>query len=139
MVQKIRLSLLMAVVLCVAGACASAGSRGGSRVDSRRITEDEIQALQTASTLYDVVSQLRPQWLTARGRNIGGGPGMDSMIGVYDGQTYLGGVDVLREFGPRAVYGMRFLDAATASASLPRQSGIHLEGAIVLITSPPRQ
>lgn len=59
---RVLLVLMMAVPL--ACATAPAGERRGS---SREITREEIEAALGASTTFDVVQRLRPQWLRYRG------------------------------------------------------------------------
>jgi hypothetical protein len=121
-----------AILLTVVAACASSPS-DGTRRSSDVITADEIASLTTVSTLYDVVSQLRPRWLTVRGgRSITGG--IQTSIVVYQDQTYLGGPDVLRQFGPESVRSLQWLDGSRAAATLPGLGTRHVDGAIVLKT-----
>lgn len=125
---------IMVPVLLILAACASTGSQDGVRRDSRYISQEEIAATTSASTLYDVVYQLRPRWLTVRAsRSL---TGLQPAIVVYQGNSLLGGPDILRQFDPSAVYALRYLDGSTASASLPGLGSRHVEGAIILITGP---
>lgn len=129
--NKMRAAVVLILSLG-ALACASAGSTGSRKIDMNRITQEEIQAATTAITLYDLVNQLRPQWFQARGGrtlNLASGG-----ILVYHGQSRLGGIEVLREWSPDMVTGLRFLDSARAQAMLPGVSGMHIEGAIVIET-----
>jgi hypothetical protein len=115
-------------------ACATAGS-DGQRTNYSVITNEELSALTTATTLYDAVNQLRPRWLNVRAaRNVGGA----GEIVVYQDQSFLGSPDVLRQFSLEAAYSLRYLDSATASASLPGLGGRHVAGAIILLTTPDR-
>ena len=113
-------------------ACATpTGER--TRTNQNLLTQEDLGAVSSATTLYDAVSQLRPRWLAARGqRSLAGGGGG---IVVYQGQTQLGGADVLRQFNRDSVYGLRFLDGPTASASLPGLTARQVDGAIVLLMS----
>ncbi len=112
------------------GACAPPSTTGGSG-RSDVITREELDATGLG-TLYDAIERLRPRWLTLRGqRSLGG----TTDIVVYQNQSYLGGIDVLRQLAPDMVVRVRYLDAATASASLPGLGSRHIEGAIVVETS----
>lgn len=122
--------LLLAFALATAGCAASAESGSYTpRADPATITEAQIAAVG-AGSLYEVVQQLRPRWMQARSVQSFGGA---TVIGVYRGQTYLGGVEALRNELPGSVGRLRFLDGATATASLRAPGpGVHLAGAIIL-------
>lgn len=129
-----RMSAAAATVLMVLllSGCATASS-SGSRRSQDLITRDEIESLQV-STLYEVVQRLRPRWLEVRSvQTFGAGTGTNAVV-VYQGQTLLGGVDVLRQLDPSAAESLRYLDGSTASASLPGIGSRHIEGAIVIQT-----
>jgi len=112
------------------GACAPASTTSGSG-RSDLITREELEETG-AGTLYEAIERLRPRWLTLRGqRSLGG----TTDIVVYQNQSYLGSIDVLRQLAPDMVVRVRYLDAATASASLPGLGSRHIEGAIVIETS----
>jgi hypothetical protein len=135
MISTRALAPVLTGLLLVTAACASTGGTEGTRTNYNVITHEEMHALTTAATLYDVVHQLRPRWLTVRvARNFDGA----GDIVVYQDQTFLGPPDVLRQFSRDAVHTLRYLDGATASASLPGLGGRHVVGAIVLLTSPER-
>jgi len=122
------------LVLLLASACASApaGSKSSSRMD--RLTRDEIMSVNV-TTLYDVVNRLRPQWLEV-GRRGDRSFGLQTNIVVYQNQSYLGNVDVLRQLSPESAYEMDWLDSSTASNTLPGLGSQHVAGAIVIKTSP---
>lgn len=122
------------VLAFVLAGCATTGER--QRTDSSRISSQEIRALTTASTLYDVVQQLRPRWLEVRaGRSL---VGAETAIVVVQGQTILGGIDTLRQFSPDVADTLEYMDGPTASAALSGLGGRHVEGAIVIRTAPRR-
>ena len=121
-----RLTLIAIGVLLIS-ACASAGSSGPRR-QSDLITAEEIQAANV-SNLYQVVERLRPRWLDSRARQSFNSP---QEIVVYQGQTFLGGVEMLREFGPDSAFAIRYLDGPTASATLPGIGMRQVEAAIVI-------
>ncbi len=127
--------LTVVLLLLVVGACASTGSEGRERINYNLITSEEIHGATAATTLYDVVHQLRPRWLQVRvARTFEGG----GEIVVFQDQTFLGTPDVLRQFAKDAVHSLRYLDGPTASASLPGLGARHVVGAIVMETRPDR-
>jgi hypothetical protein len=129
--RNITLAALLVGLLATLGACASSGET--VRRDGNRITNEELVDVQV-STLYEAVERLRPRWLTVRApRSFG----MTAEILVYQEQTLLGNIDVLRQLSKDAAYSLRYMDGPTASASLPGTSGRHIEGAIVIQTARP--
>jgi hypothetical protein len=135
--MKNRLSFLLtgagAALLLVLTACAPAATTGSGQ-NSNVLTRDEIMAVEV-STLYDVVQRLRPRWLASRGPRSFGDAGLRTEIVVFQGQTLLGDVEVLRQFSPNMAARLRYMDGATASASLPGLGSRHVEGAIIIDTS----
>ncbi|HEU5211068.1 MAG TPA: hypothetical protein VFU06_16850 [Longimicrobiales bacterium] len=123
--------------LCVAAltACTSAtrSDEGASRQDV--LTREQIMGVSGVSSLYEVVQRLRPRWLEARGgeRSFG----LSTEIVVYQNQSFLGGLGTLEQLSPDMAYQLRWLDGATASATLPGLGSRHVAGAIVISTSPP--
>src|SRR5687768_4150262 len=95
--KLLQSTLLVILSVATLGACASAGSSttpGAVRGDPDLLTQAEIESVGVGN-LYDVVSRLRPRWLSARGgSNFSGGGGG---IVVYQNQTRLGGPEVLRQ------------------------------------------
>jgi hypothetical protein len=131
MSRTLRTLLLLVAASVASSACATAtdGETFRPRADPMVITEAEISAVGAAN-LYDVVRELRPRWMQSRGVQSFGGA---TVIGVYRGQTYLGDVESLRNELPGSVARLRWLDGATATASLRAPApGVHLAGAIVL-------
>ncbi|MFW5950955.1 MAG: hypothetical protein ACOC3J_01650 [Gemmatimonadota bacterium] len=130
-------ALTVALVVLVLGAAACASTGNTPRRDYDVITAEELAALTTANTLWDVVNQLRPRWFSVRsGRSLGGSETARVVV-FQDESVFLGDPGVLRQFRPDAVDHLRYLDAATASASLPGLGGRHVAGAIILMTRPP--
>lgn len=133
--SKTRGMAVALVMLILAAACASTGNT--TRRDYNVITAEEMEAIGTANTLWDVVNQLRPRWFSVRsGRSLGGSEPATVVV-FQDESIFLGGTDVLRQFRPDAAQSLRYLDAATASASLPGLGGRHVAGAILIMTSSP--
>lgn len=129
-VTRVALPFAVAALLA-AGGCASAG--GGSPQNPNLLTRDEI-ASANVSNLYDAVQRLRPRWLTSRGpRSLSG---LSTDIVVFQDQSMLGDIEVLRQLAPDIAIQIRYLDGSTATASLPGLGSRHVEGAIVIQTRP---
>lgn len=127
---RVALPFALAALLAVGG-CASAG--GGSPQNPNLLTRDEIAAVNV-SNLYDAVQRLRPRWLTSRGpRSLSG---LSTDIVVFQDQSMLGDIEVLRQLAPDLAVQIRYLDGSTATASLPGLGSRHVEGAIVIQTRP---
>jgi hypothetical protein len=121
--------LLLALSL---GGCASGGERPPS-TSATTLTQDDMSAV-AGSNLYEVVDRLRPRWLQVRGPMSLTGAAAPQIV-VFLNNAYLGGPDQLRQFMPRDVIEVRYLDGPTASATLRGyDSTIHVAGAIVLVT-----
>lgn len=148
--QLLPLSLLVAAL----AACA-ANPRTGDAEASRRnggpnfITTEEIQKEARSQHAYDLIRELRPNWLRARGvqslgRPVGAGdPGpvaprervvTGSMIHpsvVYVNGSRAGGYEILRQILAVDLQEVRFLGATEATA---RFGSDHGGGAILLTT-----
>jgi hypothetical protein len=126
-------SLALALVI---SACASTGG-GETRYRSDELTREEIMSVDVRD-LYEVVQRLRPRWLTADRRH-GDTPWLRQMgVVVYQGQTQLGDINVLKQLSPDAAYKLKWLDGSTASATLPGLGSTTVAGAIVISTGPTR-
>lgn len=131
--MKRRILVLAAASMLVAGCGYSQGGR--SRPDPDLITREEIMSVD-ARTLYDVVRRLRPRWLNADRRAGERSFGLSTEVVVYQGQMYLGDIDTLRQWSPSSAYSLEWLDASTASATLPGLGSRHVSGAVVIHTGP---
>jgi hypothetical protein len=87
-----------------------------------------------ATNLWEVVRRLRPRWLEVNRRG-DRSFGLQTNLVVFQNQTYLGNVDMLRQFSPESAYELEFLDGSTASNTLPGLGSQHVAGAIVIKTS----
>ncbi len=127
--------LALVMLLAVLSGCAKTGGSGEAAEEHQWevMTREEILSLELTN-LYDVVDRARPRWLTRRSGVISFGLG--TRIVVYQGQTLLGDVEMLREIAPEEAYELRYLDGATASASLPGLGSEHVAGAIIIVTRP---
>jgi hypothetical protein len=123
-------------VVAVAG-CATtrSGADDSESYRSDLITREEILGVQGVRNLFEVVQRLRPRWLTIRAGDRSFG--MTTEIAVYQGQTYMGDVETLRQMGPTLPHEMRWMDGQTAMTTLPGLgAGKHLAGAIIISMRP---
>jgi hypothetical protein len=124
------------LALTVAGGCAATNSSGSEGTRSDVITRAEIMEATGIRNMYELVSRLRPRWVTMRAGDRSFG--MATEIAVFQGQTYMGNIDTLRQLGHTMAYELRYLDGQTAMATLTGfGAGKHLSGAIVIVTTPP--
>lgn len=120
--------LVLAIVGIGGVACASTGE--SARRDTTVLTQEEIQDVRV-SNLYEAVERLRPRWLQVRSpRSFN----TETEVVVFMNRSFLGGPEILRQFGTTSVLRIRYLDGPTASATLGGMSGRHVEGAIILET-----
>lgn len=155
--MRLSSRLLLPVCLVLVSACASGGSRTQTvRANSSVITQEEI-AQTTATTAYQLVQSLRPQWVRPRpvqnlsesthtrpvgsGRNASGdvseGRGTITVpnagqpqVLVYMGQARLGDIRELHQIPATGVARVEFLDPAKADFRFGRG---HTHG-VILIT-----
>lgn len=127
-------TLVLAVgIASLATACASA-REGTDQGTSNTLTRDQIMGVQGARNLYDVVQRLRPRWLNVRAENRSLGGGQAEIL-VYQDQSRLGNVEMLRQLDPTLPVELRYLDAATAVGTLPGiGAATHVAGAIIVVT-----
>ena len=123
---------VLALVLLTTAACASSGERTRTRSDL--LTREEILSVDVGS-LYEVVQRLRPRWINAERRAGDRSFGLETGVVVFQNQTFLGDIDVLRQYLPSSAYSLRWMDGATAAASLPGLGASHVAGAIIINTS----
>jgi hypothetical protein len=118
---------MLFLLVAAAGACASSG--GGAAGTNRNVlTREEIATVRVAN-VYEAVERLRPRWLQIRApRSLGG----QTEIAVFMNRSYLGGPEVLRQFEPTSITQVRYLDGATAMATLAGLGGKVVEGAIII-------
>lgn len=129
--RRLLAPMLLIVWTLGLSACATTRSGGTTTTRSDRLTLEEIQGAQGAQNLYEVVQRLRPRWLNVRAAERSFT--MQAEIAVYQGQTYVGNVESLRQMGTSMAREMRYLDGPTATATLPGLgTGRHVAGAIVL-------
>jgi hypothetical protein len=131
-------------LLLTLGACASAGTTASKdpKASSIRITKAEIDA-SNASSAYDVVSQLHPDWLrpprSAMSGAIGAGQaGSTAMrtpvVLVYLDGVRMGGIDQLRSLTAASVMSIEYADA-TRVASVVRDMGNVAPDAAIMVST----
>lgn len=118
-------SAALGVAILVFG-CAS-GTTGRPAYDGDRIGPDEIEDA-TAHVAWDLVRQLRPQWLTGRGVDSFRQP---SEVVVYVDNQRTGGPAMLQQLSITVIQEITFLDAITATQ---RYGTGHASGAILVAT-----
>jgi len=123
-----RPALVAACVSVVVGGACAAASRTGERAPSRRILlGDEIKG-STASTAYDAVAALRPEWLVRRGRVSVRNPSAGELVVYMDGMRQ-GGVASLRSISAGSILQMEYLDGPSATV----QFGTGHGGGVILV------
>ena len=132
-----RAPLLLSCSLALLAGCAPAAAEGGAttgasastRLRANLITREELESSGTTN-LYDAVQRLRPQWLRNAANTSYSGGGAELV--VYQGTSLLGGVETLRQFAPGYAVALRYLDASTATNTLPGLGSRRVAGAIVI-------
>jgi hypothetical protein len=115
--MTLRKQTLMLAALSLAltlGGCASGGTRTRSSSSSTILTQEQL-ASANSDNLYDVISKLRPEWLTSRGTTSATDMTPTS-VDVYMNGTMLGKAEYLREMRLSDVTQVRYWDAGQASA-----------------------
>jgi hypothetical protein len=129
---KPRSRLVMAMVAMAVWAgngCAPVQGGDSLRANSSIISEEEIRA-SSGSTVFDVVERLRPLWLRTGPQRSSNLP---TEVVVIVNDMYFGTAESLRSMSPETIYELRYLDAAAATARLPRiEASRHVAGAIVV-------
>lgn len=105
--QAVGLLLLLAAI---AGCGTTSGARSGS---SDVLTRQEIQAAQ-ASNAYELLQQLRPQFLRNRGALSIRDPTAGQVV-VYMNDVHYGDVDSLRTIAIEEIDEIRYISAADAT------------------------
>ena len=131
--RSINATLLVGLLAASPGtsACASRGDVTPS-LDRNVITAEEAETVTGASTAYDIVSHLRPEFLRGRGRSSGRTTRPDLPI-IYFDNVRLGGVGQLRTIPAQSVETIVFISAADATT---RWGTGHTGGAIEVRTRP---
>lgn len=133
MLRKLAIVGVVTLLTLSSSACAPSATSG--RGNQNVITEAELETT-SAVTLHEAIQRLRPRWLTVRSsQTLGFGAGETAIL-VYQNQSRLGGVEILRELDKSVAVWLQYLDGPTASASLPGIGSQDVEGAIIIHTTP---
>jgi hypothetical protein len=131
--RRMLQGMLFAALLIFPTACATRTTDTQSAAPSGRrdlLVREEIEKTQWANA-YDLVRNLRPQWLRVRGRDtITGDPGG---VQVVLDDVRIGGVEALRTMPVSGVTYLQWLDGITASQRWGTGFG---NGAIFVSTRP---
>jgi hypothetical protein len=138
---SIGLALVGATLGCSASTSGGPRSSATPRPDPDFITTAEIES-EPFRDAYDIVQRLRPTWFTRKSgsssaRRIGASGGRSDIgagLLVYLDNARLGGVEALRQLSANAIESLRFVDAATATATLPGIGSSVVSGAIIVRT-----
>src|SRR5688572_25827186 len=103
-----RIFVVMASA-CVFTACAS-GQGNSNSLDPIKISLAEIEEAQRhgLNNAYDLIQRSRPRWLQIRTER---SLRLETTILVYQNDTRLGGIEVLRNMPLTGISGMRYLDS----------------------------
>ena len=141
--------IILAIIPVLALACATGGTRSSATAARDRdvITMEDIKRAG-ASTAYDLVRSLRPNWLNVRGEhsfretprvtgtgtgsNVQVVPGIDVLI-IYLDNARFGGVETLRQIPVASLTSLQYFDAKTATY---KWGPGHTHGAILVSTAP---
>ena len=128
----VTLTTLVAAGLATAALACSSATQGGARTPStsrRMLLADEIQAVP-ATSAYEAVSRLRPEWLRRRGQVSIRDPRAGEVVVYLDGVRF-GGPGSLRNIRAESILQMDYLDASDATT---RFGTGHGGGAILVRT-----
>jgi len=104
--------LAFCATLLLAGACVMGGQVTPQSRASSVLGRDEIDG-STATNAYELVYQLRPNWMRGRGpQNLRGNTALPV---VYIAHVRQGSVDVLRGLATNTLLELRYVDATTAT------------------------
>ena len=129
---QIQFMACVAIVLLLAvTGCATTGSGSSSSRDI--ITEEELDEWgSTFSSAYQIVEQLRPQWLRKRGTvSLTSSSGLVDYIVVYEDRNRLGTPDELRRIAAQQV---KEIQRYTPGEAIQFGPPDHPHGAIVVRT-----
>jgi hypothetical protein len=125
--------LVLPAVVGATGCSTSRGDLGEVRTAFEDITAEELHDARVP-TLYEAIERLRPRWLVLRAARRSFE--VQTEIVVFQDQSYIGNPGALRRIGTEGVRSVRYVDGATASASLPGLGSRHVSHAIVYSMRP---
>ena len=129
--------LLYSIAIAALVGCASSGANaGGARQSSTVLTSEEIQQMHAdATTAYDAVARLRPNWLAPRGPTSGYYNANTNYPTIFlDGQS-VGDISALRNIAAYNVGSMHYYDVTQAGARFGIKGGA--SGVIEIMSKAP--
>ena len=110
--RPFAVTVIMTALLVGFTACAGSGS-SRSGVTSNRIEIDKLSMDVGGQSAYEIVQQLRPQWLRKRGDSSFNSP---EEISVYlsTNKTRFGSVSALRQLQAQNIAAIQYLDSREA-------------------------
>jgi hypothetical protein len=133
----VRIGATALAALLVACSSATTSSGAGPRSNRNVITAEEIQAARRpGSTAWELISALRPLYLTSRGitslGNASSGVGSVSAVAIVhlDGSRY-GDLQSLKDLNADTVHHVQYMNAADATT---RYGTDHSGGVILIYT-----
>ncbi|SRR6266542_3595663 len=127
------------VISCATSPAVNQSGVTAAKVNQNLITTAEVDAATGMRDAYDLVQRLRPTWLTKErpagsmsGSVLGQTGGAGGGLLVYLDNARLGGVSALRDIPASVIGSLEFMDAATATATLPGVGSTSISGAIVV-------
>jgi hypothetical protein len=130
---RVRNFFAVSLTLLMVTACASSGVQRSSGSPDK-LSRAELDATTTTS-LYDVINQLRPNWLRPPGMTMTGLQNSGSQqVTVYLDNQPLGGIETLRQITTPSVGSVEFLTPTRAATALPAMPN-GLATAVILVKS----
>jgi hypothetical protein len=134
MALRLLWNLALAGTTMFSLACASGGTHNISESSRDKVTSIEIDATP-ASSAYDLVNRLRPQWLRQGGTGSIGGGSIQSLVTlVYLDGSRIGTLEALRSISASGIRTMEWIPATRAAVVLTDVGSDAINGAISLRT-----
>ena len=137
--------VLFSAIAVTAGACASSAGKNTTTAEvtggkeSQTSSPDYVTSIEidktSASNAYELISRLRPRWLSSTGgaTKLGGGA-TTSVVAVYLDGFRIGVRENLRSISSAGIVSMRWYDGARAATILHEVGSEPIAGAIVITT-----
>jgi hypothetical protein len=132
-------AILVAATACASSSAATANADVAGGKQSQTSSPDYVTSIEiektSANNAYDLISRLRPRWLSAPGgaTKIGGGA-TTSVVAVYLDGFRVGVKENLKSISSAGIVSMRWYDAARAATILHEVGSEPIAGAIVITT-----
>jgi hypothetical protein len=131
--NRVRNVLLVSLTLLFSAACASSGVQRSSGSPDK-LERAEIDA-SNATSVYDVINHLRPNWLRPAGMTMTGVQNSGTQqVTVYLDNQPLGAIETLRSMTTASVGSIEFLSATRAATVLPAMPN-GIATAVILVKS----